>query len=972
MATDAIGTSLYIDYSDFAKGIAEANRLIRQNEQEFKTAAAGMDDWSSTSEGLNKRLKTVTKTIELQRGKVSALEKEYARVKEEKGANSKSAQTLALRLEKERTALAKAEKESRDLAKALDDLGKETVEAGDNAEKTGGAFQSLLGANLAASAITGLASAAAGMVSSFMNAAEATRDYRMNIAKVAETSKAMGESMTNAKENMLEMAAVTGDIDAAGEAINNLMAAGIKGENLDKINAQLQGASIKWKDTLKMEGLADGLQETLATGNAIGPFAELLERGGKNLDSFNARLAACKTEAEKQNLVMQELSSMGLEQISAGYKEANKSMYDAELATLKYNDTMAAVGSAMEPINTLITTLKTNILNSFLPAIKNITAGLAGLATGAQGAGRQLAAGFGSAFSTIATSIVNAGRNIIAAAVNIVPEMITKLGEVLPHVIALVADYAKLAVMTITNGLGAVTQFMPGFFDNLIAMFKNGFTQILEEAPEFITSMYAMMGNWYETITTYASEVYIAIGEALAFGIQALRDKLPDIVNAITQGLQEYLPKVVEGATRLFNGFLTAIKKVLPVLSANLPQIIDTVLDAIKTWLPIIAENAFNLFKNIVKGIASAIPVIVKELPKIIYAIGEGLLKLAGTLATTGKEIFLKIKDGVLDSLDEMKDVGLNLVKGLWEGINDAKDWILAKVRGFGDTILKGFKDFFGIHSPSRETEEIGDYLGQGLAVGIEGSVPGAKNSAKRFSDAVIAEIEHDIARHKAAIARVLGVNMQEAAAGSTEGAYNAGLIVGNAVASGIEDASAPETIGGKIAESAAMGMENGKDNLYNAATNMINNLSSLDFSSGAANVGWQIGDMLVGGITSALTAAMGPLGTLIGTAVSGLFSIIKNGLQKSTKEVASSATAAASSAAASVQSVRASYNDSAYTSIAGGINSVAGAKSSDIAQRGNQYIILNQTNNSPEALSAAEVYRQSNKAVNLLAMAVR
>ena len=43
----------------------------------------------------------------------------------------------------------------------------------------------------------------------------------------------------------------------------------------------------------------------------------------------------------------------------------------------------------------------------------------------------------------------------------------------------------------------------------------------------------------------------------------------------------------------------------------------------------------------------------------------------------------------------------------------------------------------------------------------------------------------------------------------------------------------------------------------------------------------------------------------------------------------------------------------------------------SDRQERQGQYIILNQTNTSPKALDSAEIYRQSNKAVNLLAMKV-
>ena len=117
MGADAIGTSLYIDYSDFARGIAEANRLIKLNEQQFKTASASLDDWSNTSEGLEAKLKSLSKTIELQKGKVGALEQEYEKVKKEKGENSTSAQMLAIKLEKERTALANSEKEARNYTK---------------------------------------------------------------------------------------------------------------------------------------------------------------------------------------------------------------------------------------------------------------------------------------------------------------------------------------------------------------------------------------------------------------------------------------------------------------------------------------------------------------------------------------------------------------------------------------------------------------------------------------------------------------------------------------------------------------------------------------------------------------------------------------------------------------------------------------------------------------------------------------
>ena len=998
MSADAIGTSLYIDYSDFANGIAEANRLIKLNEQQFKTAAAGLDDWSSTSEGLSAKLKSLSSIIELQKGKVSALESEYERVKAEKGENSKAAQTLALKLEKERTALASAEKDAQNYTKKLDELqgatdetteanksaGKSTqklskeleknAEASDKAEKSAGglgaSFKSLLSANLAANAISALAGMVKNSVSAFMGMAEATKEYRANMAKVEQTARTMGESIDNTKENMLSMAAISGDVDAAGEAVNNLLSAGIKGDNLDKITKQLEGASIKWKDTLKLEGLADGLQETLATGAATGAFGELLERGGKSLDDFNARLASCTTEAEKQNLVMTELSDLGLEKISDSYIKNNKAMYDAELASLRYNDTMAQVGTAMEPINTLLTVMKTNMLQSFLPAIQNITKGLLGLATGAKGAGSQLVGGFVNVFQTVAQKVKTIGGEVIAAAVSIIPDMMSKLSAAFPVLIRLIADYIKLGLMTAANLFAGVNDKIPSFFTGIVKAFSDGFNSLLDSLPDFFSTFFETLGSYATMVTTFGAELLQGVGNAVANAITSIKSKLPAIVNSITNGIKSYLPKIVDGATKMFSGFLTALETTLKSLSKNLPSIIDTIIGAIKTWLPIIAENAFNLFMNIVKALIKFIPQLVKELPSIITAIVKGLLSLAGALLDLGAQLFNKIKDGITNNKDAMLEVGKNIVKGLWNGINNTTDWILSKIKGFGESVLDGIKDFFGIHSPSTAMAEIGDYCGQGFANGLVNSTPKAQQAGRVFSESAINEVKNDIANHEAELAQILGLEINNAAAQvDTE---SAGETIGNGIADGIKNST--KGIGKNVASGVASGVNSAKSKALDAMQGLIDSMASVDFQQDAEGIGWQIGSIVVDAISAALTAAYGAIGSLVGSLLKLIFSIIKGEATK--EDVAKSVAGGVSTSSSSRGSARTKdysvhYDDGTYSDISGAMTGINDAMQNDRNARNNQYIILNQTNNSPKALNAAEIYRNSNKAVNLLAAVV-
>lgn len=964
MGADAIGTSLYIDYSDFARGIAEANRLIKLNEQQFKTASASLDDWSNTSEGLETKLKSLSKTIELQKGKVGALEQEYEKVKKEKGENSTSAQLLAIKLEKERTALANSEKEARNYTKKLDDLKRASKEAESSSKGLGGAFKSLLSANLVASAIGAVTSAVGSMIGSFLGASEATKEYRTNLAKVEQTAKTMGESVGNAKENMLAMASISGDVEAAGEAVNNLLSAGIKGDNLDKITKQLEGASIKWKDTLKLEGLADGLQETLATGSATGAFGELLERGGKSLDDFNARLANCTTTAEQQELVMQELSSMGLEKVSESYREANKNLVDAELAQLKYNDTMAQVGTAMEPVITVFTNMKTAMLEMLLPAIQQITKGITMFAQGASGAGQVIAGGFLNAITSIGAKIAEVGKTILSSAVAIVPELLSKLTQILPHVIALIADYLQLALMTVTNKLPEFTKFVTELFPQIIDGLVNGFNTIIEKLPGLITGLFSYLGEAFTSITEISTNAFLSMSDGLDKGLTALKNNLPKIVDAITTGLKDFLPKVVDGATNLFNGVLKGLETMLKSLSKNLPDIIKTIQNAIKEWLPTIADKAFELFMNIVKAIGKFIPVLVKELPSIIKAIVSGLIDLAGSLLEAGKTILVNIISGIKQNLPELKGIGENIVKGLWNGIKDMSSWIVEKVKGFGETVLNGFKNFFGIHSPSTVMAEQGKYLAEGLGEGLENNTSKATQSAKVFSDAVINEVKSDIEQHKQAIADILGLNVSEAV-NEVDG-ESAGETIGSNIAKGV--AKGTSTIGKSVANGVKSGIATSKKDVIDVMQGLVNSLGNIDITASAEEIGWQIGDVIINALSTVLEMAYGKIGALVGSIVSLIYKTIQGVATK--KDVDTVATnSGASSTSNKIDAVH--YNDEMYKSISGSITGLNDSIEQDRQARGAQYIILNQTNTSPKALNEAEIYRQSNRAINLLASRV-
>lgn len=123
-----------LDTTDFKTAISTLNREIRVIESGFRAASAGLGDWSKSATGLEGRIKALSGTIDIQKQKVSALESEYERVRAEKGENSKAAQELEIKLNKEKETLGKLEHELGETEKSLGEMGEESKDAGKAAE----------------------------------------------------------------------------------------------------------------------------------------------------------------------------------------------------------------------------------------------------------------------------------------------------------------------------------------------------------------------------------------------------------------------------------------------------------------------------------------------------------------------------------------------------------------------------------------------------------------------------------------------------------------------------------------------------------------------------------------------------------------------------------------------------------------------------------------------------------------------
>lgn len=175
-------------------------------------------------------------------------------------------------------------------------------------------------------------------------------------------------------------------------------------------------------------------------------------------------------------------------------------------------------------------------------------------------------------------------------------------------------------------------------------------------------------------------------------------DKMKRVGTALFQNItSELLP----GFTMIADGFVglaTGQEGATDQIKAGISDIVGKVKDMLPMILDVIQE-VLPLLGT----------VLVEALPMLITSLGEIGLELVQTLVKA-----------LTDNWPAIKDAGLQMLKGVWEGIKSGGAWLWEKLKGWASDIVGDIKEFFGIHSPSTVFAGIGGYLAEGLGVGFE------------------------------------------------------------------------------------------------------------------------------------------------------------------------------------------------------------------------------------------------------------
>lgn len=363
----------------------------------------------------------------------------------------------------------------------------------------------------------------------------ATEELRSDLSKLDNAARDSGVSVDTARQAWQDFTVATDEADSSVEAVANLLAAGFDESSLQRAMEGITGAYLKFPDTLKIESLADSLQETLATGEATGQFAELIDRLGGSTKAFNEKLQSAATDSEKMALALQFLNDNGLNANYEAWKKNNEELVAHKDATIEFQEQYAKLAEELLPIITLILNQVSGLLNWFTSLDEGtqqfiVTIGLLIAAIS------PVSGAIGAVSSAISFLIANPIVALIAAIVALVVLIATK-GDEIQAILQKVDDFlqnifAKDWKEVFGPVLGGI---LNAFFTRIKAIWDRA-KQLFDGVIDFIRGVFT--GDWERAISGLGDILFGAIGFWLEnflgfFGI--IKDSISSLFNQSKQ-----------------------------------------------------------------------------------------------------------------------------------------------------------------------------------------------------------------------------------------------------------------------------------------------------------------------------------------------------------------------------------------------------------------------------------------------------
>lgn len=615
------------------------------------------------------------------------------------------------------------EKPIEDVEDAAKDADDALEEAGDSASS----FADHLKADILVEGIKEI-------VSGIKDLNEETKEYRKIMGTLETSSEAAGYSAEETSEAFSQLYGALGDDQSAATTTANLQAIGASQKDINSLISSAVGAWAKYGDSIPIDGLAESINETIRAGQVTGTFADVLNWGSKEgetfgvmlkenteeneewnkavqdassaEDFFNLALQDAETQADRTNLVLQAMADQGLSDVGDAWYSNNKDIVDANNAQLEFTKKAAELSERVQPVLTAVQ----EGINGILQAILDATAGI----------DMDTIVGYVQSFFDAVSNVVSfliENKEIVIGVIGAIGLALTelKIVEFVQSVIsgisaissalsflAIAGIVALIAVLVLIVTKGEeIKAWLAGFNEWLQGVFATDWTEV------FGPVLGNVLNGFFSLLKGIWDGVYQVLNGVIDF-IQGIFtgnwEQAWSGVQQIISGVWSYITGLITGACDLIEGILLGLDSWLQgVFKTDWTEIFGPGLGDIINAFMRNVENTWNAIKQIFQGVIDFVKGVFTGNWKQAW---QGVVNIFG---------------GLFNSLINMVKAPLNGIIGLLNGAVGAINSLIGGLNSISFTMPKWLGGgHFGLsipYIPSIPYLAKGGILSQGSAI---------------------------------------------------------------------------------------------------------------------------------------------------------------------------------------------------------------------------------------------------------------
>lgn len=319
-------------------------------------------------------------------------------------------------------------------------------------------------------------------------------------------------------------------------------------------------------------------------------------------------------------------------------------------------------------------------------------------------------------------------------------------------------NFAREAESTLTGSIGMTKAAMQTLKENL----GNSEADLEPMIMNLLNSVKAVVRNAAPVVQNVINAILEQTPSLLNAGAQMVNSLLDGLVSnlaPILSGAVDVVFTLVDGIVANLDPIMQAAVTLIVVLVGALADNIDKVIDAAFTLvdslvnallqddnLSKILNSAVRLVIEISTGLTANAPRLIPAAFQLIGGIVKGLWDNKGLVV----DAIVKVCKAMLEGFKNFFGIhspstvfaglGKNLLEGLWNGIKNMKDWLIRKIKSLGSAVTEAMKSVLGIHSPSTVfRDQIGKNMALGVGVGFETTM---RDVAKRMTDSIPMDVD--------------------------------------------------------------------------------------------------------------------------------------------------------------------------------------------------------------------------------------